>query len=82
VSPWRCTISRYESKEQNASISYPTGSTAIQTIINTNALGDLSSDGRNRRNLGDVPISWNDTLDRGSRGYELEVVASPSKLAA
>jgi outer membrane receptor protein involved in Fe transport len=70
------TLSRYESKEQNASISLPTGSTAIQTIIDTNVLGDLSSDGRNRRNLGDMPISWNDTLGRGTRGYELEVVAN------
>jgi hypothetical protein len=70
------TLSRYQSKEKDASISQPSGYSSIQTIINTNALGDLSSDGRNRRGLGDVPIGWNDTLDRRSRGYELEVVAN------
>jgi hypothetical protein len=70
------TLSRYESKEKNASSSQPSGSSGINTIAGANALGDLSSDGRNRRGLGDVPIAWNDTLDRKSRGYELEVVAN------
>ena len=70
------TLSRYQSKEKDASITQPSGYSNLQTIINTNALGDLSTDGRNRRGLGDVPIGWNDTLDRRSRGYELEVVAN------
>jgi len=70
------TVSRYESREQDASTSQPSGFSNIQLIINTNVLGDTSSDGRNRRGLGDVPIAWNDTLDRRSRGYELEVVAN------
>ena len=55
------TVSRYESKERDASTSQPSGYSGIQTIINTNVAGDLSSDGRNRRGLGDVPIGWNDT---------------------
>ncbi len=70
------TVSRYESKEANASIAQPSGYSNIQTIINTNVLGDLSSNGRNQRGLGDVPIGWNDTLDRKSRGYEFEAVAN------
>lgn len=70
------TVSRYESKENDASISQPSGFSNIQTIINTNVLGDTSSDGRNRQGLGDVPVNWNDTLDRKSRGYELEAVAN------
>ena len=70
------TASRYESKENDASITQPSGFSSIQTIINTNVIGDLSSDGRNRQGLGDVPIAWNDTLDRKTRGYELEAVAN------
>jgi hypothetical protein len=58
------SLSRYESKENDASIAQPSGFSNIQTIINTNVLGDLSSDGRNRRGLGDVPIAWNDMLNR------------------
>ena len=70
------TLSRYQSKEKDASTSQPSGFSNLQTIINTNVLGDTSSDGRNRQGLGDVPIGWNDTLDRKSRGYELETVAN------
>ena len=70
------TLSRYESKENDASITQPSGFSNLQVLINANALGDLSSDGRNRRGLGDVPIGWNDTLDRKSRGYEFEAVAN------
>ena len=70
------TLSRYESQENDASITQPSGFSNLQVLINANALGDLSSDGRNRRGLGDVPIGWNDTLDRKSRGYEFEAVAN------
>jgi hypothetical protein len=70
------TLSRYESTEKDASSTQPSGFSNLQVIINTNVVGDLSSDGRNRRGLGDVPIGWNDTLDRKSRGYEFEVVAN------
>lgn len=70
------TVSRYESKEKDASISQPSGFSNLQTIINTNVIGDTSSEGRNRQGLGDVPIGWNDTLDRKSKGYELEAVAN------
>ena len=70
------TLSRYESKENDASITQPSGFSNLQALINANVVGDLSADGRNRRGLGDVPIAWNDTLDRKSRGYELETVAN------
>jgi len=70
------TASRYESEEEGASITQPSGFSNLQTIINTNVLDDTSSDGRNRRGLGDLPVGWNDALDRKSRGYELEVVAN------
>lgn len=71
------TASRYESKEKDATTGRPSGAGNIQTIVNTNVLGDTSSDGRNRRGHGDMPISWNDVLDRKSQGYELEAVANP-----
>ncbi len=70
------TVSRYESKENDASITQPSGFSNLQTIINTNVLGDTTAEGRNRQGLGDVPVGWNDTLDRKSRGYELETVAN------
>ncbi len=70
------TVSRYESEEKDASIAQPSGFSNLQVLINANPVGDLSADGRNRRGLGDVPIAWNDTLDRRSRGYELEAVAN------
>ena len=72
------TLSRYQSKEKDASTGQPSGYSNLQTLINTNVLGDTSADGRNRQGLGDVPIAWNDVLDRRSRGYELEAVANLS----
>ena len=70
------TMSRYESTEADASVTQPSGASNIQTIAKVRVLGDTDANGRNRRGLGDVPISWNDTLDRKSRGYEMEVVAN------
>ena len=72
------TVSRYESKEQDAVSGTPTGVGNFQTIISTNVLNDLSSEGRNRQGLGDMPVSWVDVMDRKTRGYELEVVANPT----
>jgi outer membrane receptor protein involved in Fe transport len=70
------TISRYESKEESAGIAQPSGYSNIVPILQTNALGDLSSDGRNIRGVGDLPPGWLDQLDRQTRGYELETVAN------
>lgn len=72
------TFSRYESQEIDAPSSSPSGASNLQTIINANVLGDTSAEGRNRRGVGDLPISWNDMLDRRSEGYELEVVGNPT----
>jgi hypothetical protein len=69
------TLSRYESKENDAS-HQPSGFSNIQVIIAANAMGDLTSDGRNRRGLGDVPHRLDRHLDRKSRGYEFEAVAN------
>ena len=70
------TLSRYESKEANATISQPSGASNLNLLIQANALGDLSSDGRNIRGVGDLPPAWTDQLDRQTRGYELETVAN------
>jgi hypothetical protein len=73
------TISRYESEEANAAISQPSGYSNINLILAANAVGDLSSDGRNRRGMADLPPAWTDQLDRQTRGYELETVANLTK---
>ena len=73
------TLSRYDSKEDGAQSGGPPGSTNLQMIISTNALNDLSGDGRNIRNVPDVPVSWSDKIDRLASGYELEVVANLTK---
>lgn len=73
------TLSRYESKEANAAISQPSGFSNINLILAANAVGDLSSDGRNRRGMADLPPAWTDQLDRQTRGYELETVANLTK---
>ena len=73
------TLSRFESKEANAAISQPSGYGNPNVIAQTNAVGDLSSDGRNIRGLGDLPPAWTDQLDRETRGYELELVANLRK---
>jgi outer membrane receptor protein involved in Fe transport len=73
------TLSRYESTEEGAGTSQPSGFSNIQAIINTNALDDPSSEGRNIRGLGDMPVAWIDQIDRVASGYELEVVANFTK---
>ena len=73
------TLSRYESKEANATIGQPSGYSNLNPLIQTNALGDLSSDGINIRGVGILPPAWTDQLDRETRGYELETVANLTK---
>ncbi len=73
------TLSRYESKEGGAETNAPAGSTNIQMLIETNALNDLRSDGRNIRDVPDVPVSWSDKFDRLASGYEMELVANLTK---
>lgn len=70
------TASRFESRENDATSSGPSGYSNLQLLLDTNALGDLSSGGKNRQGLGDVPNIWNDVLDRRTKGYELEAVAN------
>jgi outer membrane receptor protein involved in Fe transport len=73
------TLSRYRSQETDAVSGAPAGSTWLQPIISTNALGDLESGGRNIRSLADLPTSWADVMDRKTNGYELEIVANPTR---
>lgn len=72
------TLSYFESTEENAGVTQPSGYTNINLILQTNALGDFSYDGRNIRNLGDRPPYWNDVIDRETEGWEFEVVANPT----
>ena len=51
---------------------------AINQVLNANAVGDLSSGGRNIRGLINVPTQFFDARDRRSSGYELELIANPA----
>ena len=68
-------LSRYESKEDNASSSQPSGYSNINGIINTRPLSDPNAS-TNIRGLGEVPFLWLDVMDRRTKGYEFETVAN------
>lgn len=68
-------ISRYESKEDGAASSHPSGYSTLNQIINTPPYDDPDAL-TNRRNLTEVPNIWLDSMDREAEGYELELVAN------
>jgi outer membrane receptor protein involved in Fe transport len=49
---------------------------SFQNIANANVVGDLSTDGMNRRGLPVVPTQAFDLRDRKNHGYELEITAN------
>jgi hypothetical protein len=51
----------------------------LQTLVEANAVGDLSETGRNRRGLEQLPSSYFDYVDRIADGYEIEVVGNVTK---
>ena len=77
------TASKYASKQDN--IGRGTGTNGglanalgnlFNSIANTNALGDLSPSGVNRRGMLNVPGNYFDTASRKSKGYEFELTAN------
>ena len=73
----RVTLSaaRYTNEEQNNGFD-PGVQGNINGILGANAVGDLTTSGRNIRGLGNVPAVMRDLRDRRATGYELEAVAN------
>jgi outer membrane receptor protein involved in Fe transport len=76
------TAIRYTGKESGevistgASVGFPAAiPSTINTILQSNVIGDQSAGGRNRRGFEDV-IDYSDVRDRESEGYELDAVAN------
>jgi outer membrane receptor protein involved in Fe transport len=76
------SILRYTGRESGevistgASVGFPAAiPSTINTILQTNVIGDQSSGGRNKRGFEDV-IDYSDVRDRESEGFELDAVAN------
>lgn len=70
-------LSTYRGTQENEAFDPTTSvSTALNNMLNANAVGDLSAGGRNIRGLGNVPTQFFDSRDRNNKGYELEIVAN------
>jgi outer membrane receptor protein involved in Fe transport len=73
----RVSLNRYFSQEDNQASSAPAGAgTAMNAIINANAIGDFSAEGRNIRGLMPLPSVFTDKRQQKANGYEFEVVAN------
>ena len=80
-------VTRYGTKQMNLRQSTGSGSAglsaslpgAINGIISTNVLGDLSASGINNRGLQLVPSTYEDRAARKSKGYEFELIANLSR---
>jgi outer membrane receptor protein involved in Fe transport len=76
----RLSFNRYFSKEDNQSTSPPANAnSAITALINANAIGDFSAEGRNVRGLEPVPSSYTDRRSQKGNGFEFEAVANLTK---
>lgn len=70
-------LSRYDAFETPEESGVPGNRRAqINNLINTNARGDFSSDGTNRRGVANVATNISDIRDRSTVGYELDVTAN------
>ncbi len=79
-------VNRYEGRQKYSAAQpgvssgiVPAFPTAINNIVNANAVGDLSSGGYNIRGLALVPANYNDRRLRETAGYEFEITANPTK---
>ncbi len=80
----QASVTAYGSNQKNLSQSTGTGSAglavslpnAINAIITTNVVGDLSASGNNARGLTLVPSSYVDVASRKTEGWEFETVAN------
>ena len=76
----RISLNRYFTKEDNQGASAPAGAGgAMNAIINANAMGDNSADGRNIRGVEPLPSVFTDRRQQKANGYEFEAVANLTK---
>ena len=76
----RISANRYFSKEDNQAASSPANAgSAMNAIINANAVGDFSADGRNIRGVEPLPAVFTDRRQGKANGYEFEAVANLTK---
>jgi outer membrane receptor protein involved in Fe transport len=76
----RISLNRYFTKEDNQAASAPANAgSAMNSIINSNAIGDFSADGRNIRGLEPLPSVFTDRRSQKANGYEFEAVANLTK---
>ena len=76
----RLSLNRYFSKEDNQGSSAPANTSGpINAIINSNAVGDFSADGRNIRGIQPLPAVFTDRRQQKANGYEFEAVANLTK---
>ncbi|WP_414662236.1 TonB-dependent siderophore receptor [Horticoccus sp. 23ND18S-11] len=76
----RLSLNRYFSKEDNQASGAPANTSGpINAIINSNAIGDFSADGRNNRGVQPLPAVFTDRRQQKANGYEFEAVANLSR---
>ncbi|MBC7367935.1 MAG: TonB-dependent receptor [Undibacterium sp.] len=76
----RLSLNRYFTKEANQAASAPANAGgAMNSIINANAVGDFSADGRNIRGIEPLPSVFTDRRQQKANGYEFEAVANLTK---
>ncbi|MCX6952083.1 MAG: TonB-dependent receptor [Verrucomicrobia bacterium] len=76
----RISLNRYFTKEDNQGASAPANAgSAMNAIINANAIGDNSADGRNIRGVEPLPSVFTDRRQQKANGYEFEAVANLTK---
>lgn len=76
----RLSLNRYFSKEDNQASSAPANTGGpMNAIINANAIGDFSAEGRNVRGLEPLPSVFTDRRQQKANGYEFEAVANLSR---
>lgn len=76
----RLSLNRYFSKEANQLVNPPANTGGpMNAIINANAIGDFSADGRNIRSMEPLPAVFIDRRQGKANGYEFEAVANLTK---
>ena len=76
----RLSLNRYFSQEDNQPSGAPANAGgAINAIVNANAVGDFSADGRNIRGVQSLPSVFTDRRQQKANGWEFEAVANLSK---
>lgn len=76
----RISLNRYFTQEDNQAASAPANAgSAMNAIINSNAIRDFSADGRNIRGVEPLPSVFTDKRQQKANGYEFEAVANLTK---